>query len=218
MRWFEVGLVLLVACGGYFVHSLYLLANGPGAAEPVSNARWTVGIAQEVASLLLLGYVLSRRGQRLSNLGLRWSFRDAGVGLLMSGVSYAAYVVGSLLVQMVHYGAYGSYLKGPTGADFFAHPSVLVIPFSFLNPFFEELIVRAYLMTEVVELTGSSLLAVALSVLVQFSYHLYYGWAGAISLSFSFLALSLYYVRARRALPIVVAHAFFDISALARLW
>jgi hypothetical protein len=73
-------------------------------------------------------------------------------------------------------------------------------------------------MTEVVELTGSSLLAVALSVLVQFAYHLYYGWAGAISLSFSFLTLSLYYARTRRALPIVVAHAFFDISALARRW
>jgi hypothetical protein len=137
-RWFEVGLVLSVACGGYLVRILYLLANGPGAAEPISNARWTVGIAQEIASLLLLGYVLSRRGQRLSNLGLRWSLRDAGVGLLMAGVSYAAYVVGSLLVQIVHHGVYGSDSKGPGGADFLAHASVALIPLSFLNPFFEE--------------------------------------------------------------------------------
>jgi len=36
--------------------------------------------------------------------------------------------------------------------------------------FFEELVVRAYLMTEVMELTGSSALAVALSVGVQFAY------------------------------------------------
>jgi len=72
-------------------------------------------------------------------------------------------------------------------------------------------------MTEVVQLTGSSALAVFLSVAVQFSYHLYYGWAGAISLAFLFLTLALYYARARRALPVIVAHGFFDIYALLRL-
>jgi membrane protease YdiL (CAAX protease family) len=94
----------------------------------------------------------------------------------------------------------------------------LAIPLSLLNPFFEELIVRAYLMTEVIELTGSSTLAVALSVFVQFSYHLYYGWGGAISLAFFFLALALYYVRSRRALPVIIAHGLLDIYALIRLW
>lgn len=73
-------------------------------------------------------------------------------------------------------------------------------------------------MTEVMELTGSSTLAVALSVAVQFSYHLYYGWAGAIFLAFLFLIFSLYYDRTRRALPIIVAHGVFDIYALFRLW
>lgn len=87
-----------------------------------------------------------------------------------------------------------------------------------MNPFFEELIVRAYLMAEVIELTGSSTMAVALSVGVQFSYHLYYGWVGAISLSFFFLALALYYVRSRCAFPVIVAHGFLDVYALIRLW
>jgi membrane protease YdiL (CAAX protease family) len=73
-------------------------------------------------------------------------------------------------------------------------------------------------MTEVLELTGSSILAVALRVAFQFSYHLYYGWAGATSLAFMFLAFSLCYVRTRRALPIIVAHGFYDIYALIRLW
>ena len=107
---------------------------------------------------------------------------------------------------------------GPTAKDFFAHPPVVAIPFSLLNPFFEELIVRAYLMAEVIELTGSSTMAVALSVGVQFSYHLYYGWVGAISLSFFFLALALYYVRSRCAFPVIVAHGFLDVYALIRLW
>lgn len=213
-RWFEVGLVLLVACGSSFLNSLYLLVNGPGAMQHISSARWAIGMVQEISALLLLAYVLSRRGLSVTNLGLRWSFKDVGVGLLVAGLSYAAYVMGSILIHIVHYWIYGSFASGPTGRDFFAHPSAVAIPFSLLNPFFEELIVRAYLMTEVVDLTGSSILAVALSVAVQFSYHLYYGWAGAISMSFLFLTFAVYYVRTRRALPVVVAHGFFDIYAL----
>ena len=46
-------------------------------------------------------------------------------------------------------------VRWSTARDFFAHPSVMAIPLALLNPFFEELLVRAYLMTEVMELTGS---------------------------------------------------------------
>jgi membrane protease YdiL (CAAX protease family) len=217
-RWFEVCLVLLVACGSYIIYSLYLLMHVPTTAPQSSNIRWAAAIAQEAAALLLLGYVLSRRGLKFANLGLRWSLPDVGVGLLVAAVSYAAYGLGHTLVQTVHHLVYGSFATGPSAKDFFPLPSVMAIPWSLLNPFFEELIVRAYLMTEVIELTGSSTLAIALSVGVQFSYHLYYGWAGAISLSFLFLAWALYYARSRCALPVIVAHGFFDVYALLRLW
>ena len=131
-----------------------------------------------------------------------------------------AYGLGYTLLQAMHHLAYGSVAigPGPTANSLFAHPSVLAIPYTLLNPFVEELIVRAYLMTEVIELTGSSMLAVVFSVGVQFSYHLYYGWFGAISLSSLFLVFALYYKYARRALPVVVAHAFHDVYALSRLW
>jgi len=217
-RWFEVSLVLLITCGTAFLNSLYLLRYGPSAMPHISSARWSVGIVHEVASLLLLGYVLSRRNLGFRDLGLRWSLRDIGVGLLVAGGSYATYALGYLLVHLLHRMVFSSALKVLSGSDFFAHPSIVAVPFSLLNPFFEELIVRAYLMTEVKELTGSSALAVAISVIVQSSYHLYYGWEGAITLSFSFLVLALYYARWRRALPVVVAHGFLDIYALLRLW
>jgi uncharacterized membrane protein YhaH (DUF805 family) len=217
-RWFEVCLVLLVAFGGSILNSLYLLKNGPGAMPHISSARWSIGIVQEATALFLLGYVLSRRGLRFSSLGFRWSLRGLGVGVLVTGLSYATYALSSTIIQVFHYSIYRSLATGPTANDFFAHPSAVAIPYSLLNPFFEELIVRAYLMTEVIDLTGSSTLAVALSVAVQFSYHLYYGWAGAISLSFLFLVLALYYVRSRSALPVIIAHGFFDVYALLRLW
>ncbi len=208
----------MVAIGGSLLNSLYLLHFGPSAAPHISGPRWLAGLGHEVIGLLLLGYVLSRRNLGFKDIGLRWSLKDLGVGLLVAGVSYAAYIFGALVVQLVHYAAYHSFATGPTGANFFAHPGIASLPFVFLNPFFEELIVRAYVMTEVLDLTGSRLLAIALSVGIQFSYHLYYGWAGAITLSFTFLIFAIYYARSRRALPIVTAHAFFDISAMIRLW
>jgi membrane protease YdiL (CAAX protease family) len=218
LRWFELSLVLLVGCAVPFLNSLAILINGPGAVHHISNYRWAVGIVQEVASLLLLGYVLSRRRLRFKDIGLRWSLPDVWVGLLVAGASYAAYVIGYFFIHLLHNAMFSSAARGYAGSDFFAHPSILFIPFSFLNPFFEELTVRAYLMSEVKELTGSSTIAVAFSVLVQSSYHLYYGWEGAAALSFQFLIFALYYARTRRALPVIVAHGFFDIYALIRLW
>ena len=201
-RWFEIFLVVLVAFGGYLVSALYLLLHGPTAESQVSSFRAAGNIVQEVAALLLLGYVLSRRGLKFSSLGLRWSLSDVRMGLL-THLSLLRNIWGGL-----HVGSsrppFGlrELVRWSTARDFFAHPSVMAIPLALLNPFFEELIVRAYLMTEVMELTGSSTLAVVLSVFVQFAYHLYYGWSGAISLAFFFLALALYYVRSRRALPV----------------
>lgn len=76
---------------------------------------------------------------------------------------------------------------------------------------------RAYLMTEVVELTGSTRLAVLLSVGVQTAYHLYYGWWTALALGIQFLVFSLYFSRWRRALPLVIAHGFYDIRGFIHL-
>lgn len=217
-RWFELILVLLIACAGGIINAVYLLHNGPTASLGTSSLRWTYGIVHEISVLLLLAYVLSRRGLRFNSLGFQWTIRDVGVGLLVTGVSLAAYVLGSTLIQLFHYTAYGSFAKGPDGRVFFAHPSIVFIPFTVINSFFEELIVRAYLMTEVFALTGSRTRAIVTSVLVQSSYHLYYGWAGMTSLSFLFLAFALYYMRSRRALPIIVAHGLFDLYALFRVW
>jgi membrane protease YdiL (CAAX protease family) len=218
-RWFEVGLVLIIAFGSSTLYSLYLLKNGPQHDSHVSMVRWAALIVQEVATLLLLGYVLSRRGLGFSSIGLRWSPTDVGAGILLAITSYVVYGFGYTLIRTIQRAMLGSIATGSTARDVFGHPSFVVgIAFCLLNPFFEELVVRAYLMTEVTELTGSTAWAVVLSVFVQFSYHLYYGWVGAISLSFQFLVFALYYGYSRRALPIVVAHGFFDVYGMLRLF
>jgi hypothetical protein len=63
---------------------------------------------------------------------------------------------------------------------------------------FEELIVRGYLMTEIVELGGSGALAVVISVAVQMSYHLYQGCTNGIVLVTIFAVFSIYFWKTRR--------------------
>jgi|SRR5712692_2859384 len=218
LRWFEVCLVMLVALAGFFLNSLNLLQTGPGAAPRVSNFRWLIGVVNEVNALLLLGYVLSRRGRRFRDLGLRWSLRDVGVGLIVTAVSFLSYLVGSIVLQTIHFAMYGTLVTGHAARAIFTSPSTAAVPFFLLSPFFEELIVRAYLMTEIVELTRSATLAVIVSVAVQVSYHLYYGWLGALSIGCQVLIFALYYARWHRALPVIVAHGLFDLYGLIRLW
>jgi membrane protease YdiL (CAAX protease family) len=217
-RWFEVSLVMLVAFAGSILGSIYVLKNIPGSNLQLTAPRLILGVVQEITGLLLLGYVLSRTGRRFRDIGLHWSLRDAGTGFFVAVASYMAYAIGYYALHAIHLAIYGTPIHETPAAQIFRHMGFTAIPFILINPFFEELIVRAYLMTELIDLTGSGALAIAVSVALQFSYHLYYGWWIALSLAFQFLVFALFFAASRRALPIVVAHSLFDLYALLRLW
>jgi membrane protease YdiL (CAAX protease family) len=151
-------------------------------------------------------------------LANRWSLRDAALGLPIALASYISYAISYYAIYYIHYAIYGAPIPQTPVVQIFGHLGYAAIPFVLVNPFFEELIVRAYLMTELIDLTGSSALAIAVSVALQFSYHLYYGWWNALSLAFQFLIFALFFAASRRALPIITAHALFDLYALLRLW
>lgn len=217
-RWFELILVLLVAFAGPTFTAIYSFGTGATALSPVSlGARQAYDLIREATVLLLLAYVLGRRRLDFRSLGLTWSFRDVLVGIPLVIVSYVAYRVAYqsiLYIDRILFFARPSY-RPPSA--FFGHPGWFGIVFALFNPFFEELIVRAYLMTEVIQLTGSSTLAVIASAGLQATYHVYYGWAAALALAFQFLVFSLYFARSRRVLPLIVAHGFFDVYGMIKL-
>ncbi|MGA3129221.1 MAG: CPBP family intramembrane glutamic endopeptidase [Terracidiphilus sp.] len=219
LRWFELSLVLVVCFSSSLLASFRFLTNGADAAQPRQSADWGYLLFQEIIGLLLLGYVLWRRRMTFRDLGLSWSPGDPLAGILVAVAAYFSYVVGYTLIHLANQTFFHTAAQaGSVARQIFGHPTLLSIPLLFLNPLFEELIVRAYLMKEIRELTGSWLLAGAVSVAIQTAYHLYYGWVGALCLGFQFLVFSIYYANKRRATPIVVAHCIFDVWAMSRLW
>ena len=80
-----------------------------------------------------------------------------------------------------------------------------------VNPFFEELIVRAYTISELVDRGANRAVAIAISVTVQLSYHLYQGLVNVFVLMVVFTVFSIYYSRTRRIVPVVLVHLGLDL-------
>ncbi len=170
-------------------------------------------LLKEVASLGLLVYILHRNGQTTRDIGFKLSPADlVHAGLLIIGCSFTFRLSRDFATdfyKMALGHAPPVYTSNLVGVGLIIGTVV-----AFVNPFFEELIVRAFLISEVTLLTGSAALAVVLSVLLQTSYHLYQGVPNAIGHAFEFLILSVYYARKRRAWPIILAHIYADLYAV----
>ena len=216
-RWFELLLILLFAFSNSLLGSLFVLFTKNNTATSSADMHSLTGLVHETLCLALLGYVLSRRGLRLQSLGLRWSVRLLFIGFGLAIIAYHTYVLSAVIAVIsqnlfhVHLGV------SHTFQQIYQHPTWLSFPFFLLNPFFEELIVRAYAMTEIKALTGSWVAAVIASTIIQASYHLYYGWYDAFTLSLQFLVYSIYFARTRQVTPIVVAHGIFDVWGLIQM-
>jgi membrane protease YdiL (CAAX protease family) len=83
---------------------------------------------------------------------------------------------------------------------------------------FEETLVRGYLMTEMIALGKPVWLATIASIVLQTSYHVYYGFAGALSISGLFIVFAVYFAFSRRLGPVILAHSCWDVAVtLSRL-
>lgn len=211
-RWIELMLVLGVAFASSIFVSIQILMGARGSSN--GGFDWADSILHELIALSLLGYLLNRRGIRFADLGLRWSFRDVVRGIPLAIAAYAAYYLGGAALRWIHWELIPVVGGKATAREVFGHATGMAIVAMLVNPFYEELIVRAYLMTEIRELTGSWKLAILASFAVQTSYHLYYGWVEALSMGCLFLVYSVYYARTRRATPIVAAHGILDLVSL----
>jgi uncharacterized protein len=81
------------------------------------------------------------------------------------------------------------------------------------NAALEEVVVVGYLMTRLRQLAWRTPWIVATSALLRGTYHLYQGFGGFVGNALMGVVFSLVYVRWRRVLPLLVAHAILDMVA-----
>ena len=216
---FELFLVLSVAlAGGIFYSFGVLLGHATIPDGPVisSLTRYAYRMLSCAGPLGLLSYVLSRSSRGFQDLGLRWTSRDVAVALplaLGSGLAYR------LLVPITFWGAERVSGHRPQVHDignygYGTSISMAAVLNEVLNGFFEELIIRGYLMTEVRRFTGSVLLAVVCSVAVQVSGHFYQCGPMALAHVGGFMVFAGYYAKTNRILPPILAHIAIDLYAL----
>jgi len=172
-------------------------------------------MVRQGTALALLWYVLQRRSKSFRDLGLRWSSKEVGFGCLLFVGGILAHDLMRALIRGVT-----TALNSPLGTQpdvdrllFGSHVVVMALVAQFVNPFFEELIVRAFVMIEIKALTNNVTLAVVASVLLQTSYHFYQGTPAALSHLGTFLLFALYYAKTNRIGAPIVAHLLLDLSA-----
>jgi len=212
---FELLLVCFVGFGGALFLSLYILFTGTSPSEAVrGDFRWWYTILHQVGVLALLWYVLQRRSQSFSDLGLFWKAKEVAVAPLLWFVCSIVAYISKLIIRSLGGFPPGSDPNAKAAALLFSNGiGIATFIYQFINPFFEELIVRAYLITRIRELTNSLVLAIIASVAFQVSYHFYQGGWTALSYTGVFLVLSLYYAKTNRILAPILAHMIFDVSA-----
>ena len=220
IRIFEVILVCLIAFGGAFLNSTYSYFHPDYGSSGRNAFSWLLQSFREICVLGLVWYVLLRQKKSFFDLGFTWSRKDIGWGILLSVAGYLAF----------HAVSDSIYYCGLTPASHHAtveHVNQILfgggiffttILFQFINPFFEELIVRAYFMTEIKALTGNVGKAILASTLLQASYHLYQGAPAAFGHFAEFLIFSIYYAKTNRIAPVILAHLYSDVGGTLFYW
>ncbi|GAB2581136.1 CAAX amino protease [Paractinoplanes abujensis] len=81
------------------------------------------------------------------------------------------------------------------------------------NAVLEEVIVVGYLMTRLKQWGMSTVAIVATSAVLRGSYHLYQGFGAFIGNAVMGVVFSLFYLRYKRVMPLIVAHTLLDVVA-----
>lgn len=213
LRIFELSLVCVVAVGSSLLLAIYSLfeelPNNLG-----GHLRWLNGVVHEISALALLWYVLLRRSRSFADIGFNRRWSDLGWSLILW---FGGGIASGGIYRLIYYSgltpvAEREVTEHVTHFLFGGGVFIGTLAFQCINPFFEELIVRAYVTTEVRELTNSVWKAVVFSTVLQTSYHLYQGIPMTIAIGAEFFLWSLFYAKTNRITPIILAHLYADVG------
>ncbi|NOU68761.1 CPBP family intramembrane metalloprotease, partial [Paenibacillus sp. LMG 31461] len=154
--------------------------------------------------------VVKKQGRDYKDIGFEFRKSDVLHGILLFFGIYIIYIIA--LAISPNFG------QTPKNIDFLkTNVSIFYLLFIIINPFFEELIVRAYAITEAKYLLKNEEISVLISTVIQTSYHLYQGLIPALYAGIMFFAFSIYFVKSMRIIPVIIVHLLFDFITMLEL-
>ena len=218
-------IVVVVTC---FAEDLRQLAElevlgltGKGWSTSFAYNAWmrTTEYASQIALIL---FIIWRSGDPLSRFGIK-PFkigRDFCGGILIWLVMQLSYLLlwwilrialgSDNYYELVHSGGRGNYYPPENAIQY-----MVLAGTSVFSGFFQELLMRAYLIVRFEELFDSTWLAFFLSTLLFIFYHGYQGRAGVISVSLFAVIQGILFCIFRRLTPVAISHSIQDFTAIA---
>ncbi len=175
-----------------------------GTRQPDRGAMNDVArIVHAAVAISVLAYVLNRQGRDLRSIGLTARLSDIPLTFVL------------WFFDRLFSGALASFLYSfsrphPGSSHLYSIHWVAILP----SAAAEELIVRAFLITEVAEIWNSVPLAVFVSIGVQTAYHLYQGTPAALMAAGGFFVYAVFYATTRRITPVILVHALHNFWVL----
>jgi uncharacterized protein len=206
----EFGIVVGLAFGLFVVTSLLV---GFHLVEQLHQtpARLTRLVIFELAAMAVLFPFLRVRGWSFEKIGLRPTFKDTGIGVLLFLAAYAAWFAVWIATVLISRQTAMNILSVRLLTQHV--PVAVSLAVGLINPFFEEVFVCGYVMTAL-KRRDNPWVAINASVALRVVYHLYQGARGVLSITPLGLIFSFWYARTGRLWPLVVAHCMADLLAL----
>ena len=221
IRLIEFLIVIAVAFGSQIFTSVCIQLTGAELYYNNQYAKYPLiffggSIVLNLAIIALVIYLIIRQGRNLKELGFSLLWKDFIISIVLAFVAYIVTIFGGIILSKGYYMIIGMKLNlHPKNTEFLkAGINLWSVTAMLVNPFYEEIIVRCYIISEVKFLTNSVALALFLSVIIQSTYHLYQGFVPALLLTGMFTVFSLYYIKWQRIMPVILAHLYFDLIAL----
>jgi len=221
----EIVIVLLLSLGRSAIYSVVTIIARLTAGTPLSSQTATLNPSQSPRPYLDLTYqllgiffalipvalalYLLRRDRGLLGIDRRRPGFDLGWGFALAALIG---IPGLLLVYAAAaLGLNAQIVPAALSPLWWAIP-VLILS-AVQNAILEEVIVVGYLMTRL-RTAGLRLWhVVAVSAVLRGSYHLYQGFGGFLGNLVMGLVFALFFLRAKRVMPLIVAHTLLDVAA-----
>lgn len=171
-----------------------------------------LGIAFALVPVLLAVHLLNRdRDDARLTLGLdaRSPGRDLAWGAALAAVIGLPGL--ALFWVAAHLGINASVVPAALPDLWWAVP-VLILSAA-QNAILEEVVVVGYLVTRLREMGWRTVTVIAASAVLRGSYHLYQGFGAFVGNAIMGVILTLFFLRTRRVLPLVIAHTVLDVVA-----